>query len=82
MFSGLNCFFPLVYFELSSYLSGSMMCSDGKCLFFRVRGIAAVMSNATKNGLFVSYFHITVYHLSKSGQELERSRNLETGTDV
>lgn len=62
LFSGLNYFFPLAYFELSSYFSGSVMCSDDKCLFFRVRIIVAVMSKAIEKGLFVSYFHTTVYH--------------------
>lgn len=31
--------------------------------------------------LFGLYFHIVVYHLRNSGQELKQSRNLETGVD-
>ena len=52
-----------------------------------VRVTIAVMNTMTKatwvgKSLFGLYFHTTLHHLRKLGQELKKSRNLEAGADA
>ncbi|EDL77409.1 rCG25260 [Rattus norvegicus] len=48
---------------------------------------SAVIKHMTKEtwggkGLFSLYYHITICHQRKSGQELKQGRNLEAGADA